>query len=197
MVWKWLTPDQWSAFGTVLCAAVAILNLIVVGILVYLNKRTLDILKEQSQDLRTQAQVALQTLSELSREKRLQNERQLTRVIGRLHDLNDAVLVVEGLIEAAAFRALDCQPLKPSDWHEVESSLFEAWPQGIETTANLDLKLREIDMDLTFLSKPLNRESMEGGIAHLKQLLVDVRPLLKQVTDGLIRSRSKGDSPPG
>jgi hypothetical protein len=181
MFWEWLSPDQWTAFGTVLSAAVAALNLIVVFILVRYNKRTIDILKEQSSDTRAQAAVALETLSQLKEDRRLLNGRRVLRAYGRLQDLNDIFLVARGEIEKDLFKAEGHNPLMPDDWHDISIAVMESWPQGIERTAILERKIREIQMDISFLCSSLNPRTTKDGVAHLDQLLTEALELLREI----------------
>jgi len=187
MFWTWLTPDQWSAFGTVLSAAVAALNLIVVIILVRYNKKTIEILREQSTDTRAQAQVALETLSQLQEDRRLLGGRRVLRAYGRLQDLNDIMLIIRGEIDKDLFTAKDHNPLMPDDWHEISSAVMESWPQGIEMTALLERKLREIQMDISFLFKPITQKSTKEGINHLGSLLSEALELVRELGPGLLK----------
>lgn len=188
MFWKWLSPDQWTALGTALSAAVAALNLIVVVILVRYNKRTIDILKEQSADTRAHAAVALETLYQLKEDRRLLNGRRVLRAYGRLQDLNDVFLVVRGEINKAVFNAEEHNPLMPDDWHDISAAVMESWPKGIESTAILERKIREIQMDISFLSKRLNPEVNEEGVAHLDRLLAEALVLLREIAPGLLHN---------
>ena len=186
MPWTGLSPDQWTAFGTVLSAAVAAVNLIVVIILVRYNRRTIDILKEQSSDIRAQAAVALETLSELREDRKLLNGRRVLRAYGRLQDLNDIFLVVRGEIGKDVFKAIDHNPLMPDDWHDISAAVMESWPQGVERTADLERKIRLIQMDISFLCKPLNPAATKEGIAHLDGLVVEALELLREIGPGLL-----------
>lgn len=186
MFWKCFTPDEWSAFGTVLSAGVASLNLIVVIILVAYNRMTINLLKEQSRDTRAQAQVAIETLSELKSERKLLAGRRVLRAYGRLQDLNDIFLIAKGEIEKELFKAADHNPLMPDDWHDISIVVMESWPQGIERTAVLERKIREIQMDVSFLCKPLNPQTARDGTAHLVQLLGEALELLREIGPGML-----------
>jgi hypothetical protein len=181
-----LTPDQWSAFGTVLSSAIAFLNLIVVIILVGYNRRTINVLKEQSSDTRAQAQVAMETLSQLKEDRRLLSGRRALRAYGRLQDLNDIFVVIKGEILKDIFKAEDHNPLMPDDWHDISIAVMETWPQGIERTAILENKIRAIQMDIYLLCKPLNLGATGQGIAHVDQLLTEALELLRGIGSDML-----------
>lgn len=182
MFWKLFSPDQWSAVGMVVSAFVAVLNLIVVIILLRYNRRTTSILQKQSLDAHAQTAVAVQTLVELTEEKKRQNGRELLRTTGRLLDLNDQMLGLEGATRSIKFEP-SAWKLKPPDWHEVRSAVIEYWPEGTDRILVLERKLREIDLDLQLLSSPLSNEEFWAGREHLKQLLDGARPLLSEIAE--------------
>lgn len=186
MLWTWISPDQLTAFGTVLSAAVAFLNLVVVIVLVRYNKRTVDLLKEQSNDTRAQAAVALESLSQLREDRRLLSGRRILHAYGRLQDLNDLFLVVRGEIRKSLFNAKDHEHLMPGDWHDISAAIMESWPQGINKTALLERKIREIQMDISLLRRSLDSEVAKEGVAHLDGLIAEALELLKEVAPGLL-----------
>lgn len=179
-----LKADQWSAVGTVVSAFVAALNLIVVIILVQYNKKTLGILTTQSKAANSQAAVAVQTLLQLNEGRMAERGRQYMRVAARLEDLNDRFLIIKHDVNAAYFSAQGQCPFKSDDWHTINAAALELWPEGVEPLAHLDHKLREIDMDMTLLSRPVNFQQAEEGVAHLKLLLANGHQTLMEARSG-------------
>lgn len=95
MIWRLLTPEQWSALGTMLSAVAAFLNLVVVIILLRYSRNA-------TASAQAQAGVAMRTLLELDAEKKLQD---LIRPQGRLKDLGDALQAMEQAIDSVHFPA--------------------------------------------------------------------------------------------
>jgi hypothetical protein len=184
--WKWLTPDEWSALGTVVSAVVALLNLIVVVILLVYNRKTLGMLVMQTLATQAQAKVAEHTLSELIRETGKQNGREVTRTTGRPQDLNTDLGILLGVTTSLTLEAPQHYPVRPDGWQEMLAVIIEYWPDGMPLVSDLDSKLREIDSDLRLLSKSLTKESRDAGIAHLTQLLIEAIPLVRVIHSGLL-----------
>jgi hypothetical protein len=65
---------------------------------------------------------------------------------------------------------------------------MESWPQGIERTAILERKIREIQMDISFLCKPLNPRATREGVAHLDQLLEESLGLLGEIGPSMLHN---------
>ncbi len=186
--WPMHTAEQWSAIGTVVSAIVAFLNLIVVIVLVLYNRKTMDILRSQSNDTNAQASIARETLAELQREKTAERGREFMRMMARLEDLNDNFLLLKHYVNTESFQAAKEQcPLKSDDWHTINAAVLELWPEGVEPLWKLERKLREIDTDLTLLSQPLDFQQAKAGTAHLESLLVDGHQTLLEVREGLMK----------
>jgi hypothetical protein len=178
MFWRLLTPDQWSALGTVISAVAALVNLVVVIVLLFYTKAA-------TASALAQARVAAQTLTELNLEKRLQNGRELIRAQGRLKDLGDALLVLSQAADSVSF-APDQWKAKPLDWHEMTDAVIRIWPGGIPRVGNLEQRLRAIDIDLQCLACAPVNDRFNQGRAHLKGLLGETLPLVREIWEGMM-----------
>jgi len=68
--------------------------------------------------------------------------------------------------------------------------VVELSSQSIESAILLDRKLREIQMDISFLCTSLNEQATDDGIAHLKGLLLETLELLRKVAVGVLNEES-------
>ena len=179
MFWKLLTPDQWSALGTVVSAFIALLNLIVVVVLLRYTKAA-------TESAQAQAAVALRTLAELDEQKKRENGRAFRVAEGELKDLGDALLVLETACHSTHFAA-DQWQAKPRNWHQITSAVIQCWPAGIQQTLALEQRLRAIDINLRCLaSAPLMPEKYHDGKSHLQELVRETRPLAKEIWEGMV-----------
>jgi hypothetical protein len=181
MLLQHLTPDQWSALGTVVSAVVAVLNLIVVVILLVFTRNA-------TKAAQAQAAVAMRTLAELEEDKRRENGRMLRHAEAQLQDVGEKLLLLRSATRSVHFAAEHWR-VRPEDWHEVSGAIIFFWPEGIPQAMEFDKKLREIDLDLQALAHvPVSNESRHEGLEHICKLVDEAHPLMGEIWDGLIRS---------
>lgn len=162
-------------------AAIAVLNLVVVIMLAIYTKNA-------TASARAQAEVAVRTLGELDLEKKLQNSRELMRAEGCLKDLGDNLLVLEKAIQSIHFRPEEWKA-KPSDWHEIADAVICMFPLGSHKVADLQEKMRTIDIRLQFLaSAPLDNERYHEGKDDLKGLVHETHSLIREVWEGMMKA---------
>lgn len=179
MFWKLLTPDQWSALGTVVSALIAVLNLVVVIVLLIFTKNA-------TESARAQAEIAKRTLVELTIEKQLQNGRDVLRTQGRLKDLGDTLVVLEQALQSTRF-VPDQWKAKPSDWHEMGNTVTRIWVEGAQRMLELEQRLRAIDVRLGRLaSAPIVTENFNQEKADLRDFVHETRPLVAEVWNGMM-----------
>lgn len=183
MLWKMLTPDQWSALGTVVSAVIAALNLVVVIILLRYTKGA-------TESSRAQAAVAIKTLRDLNEAKKRENGLELHRIHGRLQDLNEQFLALEWELKSIHFDPTKWKVL-PDDWHQIIYAVIEYWPAGVEKTTNLEQELRQIDFRLRCLAMPISNESYQTGREETKKVVSETLPLVREVWEQMMESASK------
>ncbi len=179
MMWKILTPEQWSAVGTAVSAIAAVLNIIVVVFVVIYTRSA-------TRSAQAQAAVALRTLAELNDEKKRQRCASLMEAEARLKDLGQTLLVLEGAIVSIHFDAGQWKA-RPDDWHQVTNTVLAFWPDGTQKAVKLDNQLRDIDLNLQSLAHlPLSNESWRAGEEHLRESVHRTHPLAKEIWESIM-----------
>jgi hypothetical protein len=181
MFWESMTPDQWSALGTVVSAVIAVLNLVVVIVLLVFTK-------EATASARAQAALAVRTLFELDLEKKLQKGRDTLRTQGRLKDLGDMLLVLEQALQNVHFAPNEWKG-KPADWHEMADAVIQVWMDGIPKVTELEQRLRAIDIRLRRLAgAPMSNADFHRERADLKDSVHETEALVAEVWKGLMNA---------